>query len=155
MKLLLFSDAHWNSDNFNTLMSLAGERFKPDMMLYAGDGGLSFDTVEYLCPRFMVRGNCDFGSPLPDEQLIPCAGHLVYLCHGHLHKVKRGLDLLAREAAGREAGLAVYGHTHRQGHELIHKVHCINPGALAAGDYALVHLEGRHVYPAFFNLSEH
>lgn len=154
MKLLLFSDAHWNTGNFKALMSLAGKRIKPDMMLYAGDGGLGFDEAEHVCPRFMVRGNCDIGSPLPDEQLIPCGEHIVYLCHGHLLKVKRGLELLAREAAGRAAGIAIYGHTHRQGYELFHRVHCINPGALAAGDYAVVHLEGKRIFPAFFNLSE-
>lgn len=152
MKLLLFSDAHGNTANFRALMDLANERIKPDMMLYAGDGSLGFHAVEYLCPRFMVRGNCDLGSPLPDELLIPCAGHLVYLCHGHQHKVKRGLDLLARVAAQKKADIAVFGHTHKQGLELINLVHCINPGSLASGEYAVLQLDGRHVIPLMMSL---
>lgn len=154
MKLLLFSDAHRNDACFKKLMSLANELIKPDMMLYAGDGSVYFDAAEYVCTRFMVRGNCDFGSPLPDELLIPCAGHLIYLCHGHLHKVKHGLEPLAREAAAREADIAVYGHTHKQGYELVNRVHCINPGALTTGEYAVLRFEGKQFFPEFRRLRD-
>lgn len=122
------------------MMNEVLEEGLPDAVLFAGDAGFSQNQVYLNVPQYTVRGNCDYISTADDEELIPFGLHQIYLAHGHLLRVKQTLDLLASAARSRDAKIAVYGHTHRQGLDLVNNVYCVNPGALKNGEYALLAL---------------
>lgn len=153
MRLLLFSDSHGNRSGIAAMVKKAAKLGPIDAVLFAGDGANDPEALDLRCPVFAVRGNCDLFSTAPEQLVLPFAGHLVYLCHGHHHQVKRGLDQLAAVARQQGAGIAVYGHSHAQAFALVDRVHCINPGALYDGAFALLALEaGGAVKPQFFQL---
>lgn len=153
MNLLLFSDSHGNLPRLRQMIKQAWQEGAPDAILYAGDGIRDLAGLEADCPVYAVRGNCDLASPAPDQLLIPYGSGHVYLCHGHLHRVKRGLTLLCAAAQASGAAVAVFGHTHQQGFAIEQGVYCINPGALDTGQYARLgfSLDGRPA-PRFYSL---
>ncbi len=140
MKLLCFSDAHGQEEKLRAMEQGVQKSGAPDAVLFAGDGSLSSYRPFEGIPYYEVRGNCDLLSKAADEVMLPFGPHHIYLTHGHLHRVKQTLDLLASAAKSRGAIIAVYGHTHRQGLDLINTIYCLNPGALKNGEYALLHL---------------
>ena len=139
MKLLLLSDSHGTARMLARLQAVL-EAEKPDAILFAGDGIHDMRRFEGKLPVYKVRGNCDIGETGVDELVIPLAGQTIYLAHGHHHQVKRQLDMLASDARGHDAGIAVYGHTHKQALDMEARVWCINPGSLKQGEYALLNL---------------
>lgn len=142
MKLLLLADSHNHTGHIRALAKALRKSEAPDALLFAGDGVHDPVLLGLSCPHYLVRGNCDFSGNYPDEMVLPpLAGHRIYLSHGHLHRVKRTTDLLAAAARAAEARIAVYGHTHRQGLDLVEGVYCVNPGSLGNGEYALLLLE--------------
>lgn len=153
MKLLLFSDSHNNQQRLRELAKRVREE-APDAILFAGDGLHDASLLDAQCPVYAVRGNCDLGFGLPEELALPLSGQIVYLSHGHLHRAKRTSDLLAAAAKTQGARVAVYGHTHQQAMEWVHGVYCVNPGALANGDYAWLTLKDGAVDVKFKNLSD-
>ncbi len=142
MKLLVFSDSHHEKGMLEALLRRAREEAGLSGILYAGDGAGDADAFGSLAPVYAVRGNCD-----PEDPSVPRARNLsfgearIFLTHGNLQRVKMTLALLARDTRDTGASVAVYGHTHRQGAETVSGVLCVNPGALARGDYALFHLQ--------------
>lgn len=154
MKLLLFSDSHGQAEYRSAMVKEAEKEGMPDAVLFAGDAGFSSNLLFEGVPHYFVRGNCDYISIADDEELIPMGSHLVYLTHGHLQRVKKTLDILASAAKSKNAGIAIYGHTHQQGLDLIQGVYCINPGALKNGEYAFLHLNAdKSVRPDFRKLN--
>ena len=142
MKLLLVSDSHGT----NTYLKALIERMKCeggiDAVLHAGDGAADADLLNVIAPVHKVRGNCD--PPLryvAQELTLRFGPNVIYLSHGNLHRVKRTLGLLAAAAGEAGAGVAVYGHTHRQQIDLMDRIYLVNPGALFVGEYALLHLQ--------------
>lgn len=117
MKLLVFSDSHGKSRELSRMLRRAEKGGKPDMLLFAGDG--LYDALDLRYEGYIVqavRGNCDLGAPpdIPEERTFPVNGTIIYLCHGHRHRVKQERGLLCARAQETGAALAVYGHTHVQ-----------------------------------------
>lgn len=143
MKLLVFSDSHGRSD----LMQRAIEREQAqgaslEGLLFAGDGFTDALLYKDMFPVFYaVGGNCDSSrSEVPREQTFTLRGITVYLCHGHKWHVKLGTQRLTYRAQEVEAKIAIYGHTHRQKAAWQNGVLLLNPGAIAAGQYAVLTL---------------
>lgn len=124
-----------------------------DLVLHAGDVGTLavLDHLSALAPVIAVHGNDDTEEAqreLPYQQVIALAGVRLLLCHTHMPD--RALELeqrrddawlpkLQRRAAwARRAGasLLVYGHTHVAMAHAVDGVLLINPGALAAPNFA-------------------
>ncbi|HHV78747.1 MAG TPA: metallophosphoesterase [Firmicutes bacterium] len=98
---------------------------------YYCDGKLTARLSGVTC--YAVSGNCDFGPRGPMELMIELDGKKIYVVHGHLHSVKRGLDLLVKTAAQKGADIVVFGHTHVpvvawSGNTLL-----FNPGSVSLG----------------------
>lgn len=150
MKLLLFSDSHGHVEYRDEMEKEVRRGSLPDAVLFAGDAGFSSNHIFPEVPYYCVRGNCDFSSSAPDWELIVFGEHRIYLAHGHLHRAKLIKGLLASDALKNQARIAVYGHTHNQGLEIVNSVYCINPGALKNGQYAFLNLfsDGR-IQPEF------
>jgi len=142
MKLLLFSDSHHGHGMLVALLRRVKEEEGITAVLFAGDGAGDADAFSGLAPVYKVRGNCDPGElSVPQAMSLAFGPTRVFLTHGNLQRVKMTLALLARDAADAGAGVAVFGHTHRQRADYVSGVLCVNPGALEKGDYALLHLQ--------------
>ena len=99
------------------------------LILHAGDvcGDEIFDELALIAPLYAVRGNCD---PLDDPRLPSrlertIGGVSIHVSHGHEFGVPTADKLLAAY----DAGVIVFGHTHRPlivraGDRLV-----LNPGA--------------------------
>lgn len=142
MKLLLVSDSHGSNAYLTKLIEQMQQEGGLDAVLHAGDGAADADLLNVIAPVHKVRGNCDpHLRYVAQEQTLRFGLSVIYLSHGNLHRVKRTLDLLAAAAGDAGAGIAVYGHTHRQQIDLMDRIYLVNPGALFVGEYALLHLQ--------------
>ena len=83
------------------------------------------------CPVEAVRGNNDYFSPLPQEQIIEIAGKRIFMTHGHYYYVVAGLEHLIREAKGRDVDIVMFGHIHRPVIRQEGALTVINPGSLS------------------------
>jgi len=131
--MIVMSDSHGHMEYVKKIERLFAEN---DYIVHLGDG--ANDMLEYYRAYpdkvYVCLGNCDYyGSRIAlDEWETEIEGHKVFMCHGHKYGVKQGLDLLAYEAEGRGAELALYGHTHIPAEDEIGGVRLINPGSISS-----------------------
>ncbi len=143
MKLLVFSDSH---GRYKKLECAAAMHPDADMFIFLGDGLRDAERVFELfgdIPSTIVKGNCD--SLFSDSHLSECTLDLtdarVMCTHGHLYGVKSGLGTLAAAAKQKNAGIALYGHTHIPLETRMDGVLLFNPGSVAEGSYGIVYIE--------------
>ena len=136
MKLLILSDSHRRIDR----MSLAAEQAKPDAILHLGD---HIDDAWELrrrlpgVPFYMVKGNCDINAAGETELLLTLEGVRIFMAHGHAYNVKRGLLDFAYRALEMDAGIALYGHTHKAMMHQVGGIWLMNPGQMERDDKAI------------------
>ena len=100
MRILVVSDTH---KNVNSLRTILLAQPTAELVIHLGDGE---DDVALLKPSFpekmflQVRGNCDWGSNLPDFGTYTAEGVKIFYTHGHLYGVKSGLYLMNPGSAG-------------------------------------------------------
>ena len=133
MKVLVFSDSH----GFVSEMENAVFRHTPDYIIHLGDYVSDVLMLRETFPRIpfsFVKGNCDFSSPEPTEQLLTLGGVPMLLTHGHRYDVKMGYDRLLYAAEENKVKLVLFGHTHYQ--TIIDEAGVVlfNPGSIR--DYA-------------------
>lgn len=110
-----------------------------DHILHAGDLG-SLDLLpelEALAPVTAVWGNTDgieVRARLPETASLTLGGVDVAVLHGHQYG-RPGPAVIA--AAQRDAGLVVFGHTHRPVSEQIGNTLVINPGSAGPRRFSL------------------
>jgi putative phosphoesterase len=143
MKVGVISDTHGNVDAVRRAVKRLkenGARF----ILHLGDGVEDAIRVEKEegVPVQYVAGNCDNNPGMASEHYFSWKGMGVLALHGHRHdlnryhvqeKRKQSLDKLAAKAAVMDAGIVLYGHTHRADDFVHAGVRFINPGALDFG----------------------
>ncbi|HBX23519.1 MAG TPA: metallophosphoesterase [Desulfotomaculum sp.] len=102
-----------------------------DALIHAGDFYVDalFLKSELKVPVYAVAGNCDSPSSGPDELTITLDGHRVLITHGHLHRVKYGLQGLVYKAREVEATTVVFGHTHVPLNLMENNILLFNPGS--------------------------
>jgi uncharacterized protein len=110
-----------------------------ERILHAGDVGRAgiLDELEAIAPVTAVWGNTDgfdVRSRSGEEATLVLMGHTVVLVHGHRLGSPAGESLLA---AYPEAGIVVYGHTHRPRVERLHGRCAVNPGAAGPARFRL------------------
>ncbi len=114
MKILVLSDSHSGL----SFMRVAIRAVKPDTVVHLGD---YYDDGETMAEEFgyirfhQVPGNCDRYRTykICSESLCyPIGGVMIYMTHGHNHRVKSGLYSLLADARAAKAKVALYGHTH-------------------------------------------
>lgn len=130
MKILIVSDTHGVHRNYDKVIEREG---KIDMLLHMGDveGGELYIEGTAGCPVYMVAGNCDFYSALPNEEEVQIGEYKIMMTHGNRYYVSMGTERLKQEAIRRGARIAMYGHTHQPDIDLDEKVMVINPGSLS------------------------
>lgn len=132
MRILVFSDTHQYSRH---LQDVVRQNLDADMFFHLGDGqrevSLLLETYPQIAERFyFVRGNCDYGSDAPLEQIVDVMpGHRIFAVHGHRYQVKYSLDYLARAANEAGCDIALFGHTHQSRCDYAYGIHFLNPGS--------------------------
>lgn len=140
IRCLVLSDSHGRTDRLTAAIKRAG---KIDALFFLGDGlaDLATSISDIPFPVLAVKGNCDFGNPIPDRNVykidsITLAEHKIVFTHGDLYGAKYGLDGLISLARNMSADIVLYGHTHEPREDYIDGVYYLNPGSLK-GDRAL------------------
>lgn len=129
MKTLIVSDTHGRENN----LLEAFEKEKPiDKIVHLGDLNGLEDYIEKItdCVCFAVRGNNDWSSPLPNENIIMMGKHRAFITHGHFYDVNFGTKDLVRHARSLDCDTVMYGHTHFP--EIVEEagMTILNPGSL-------------------------
>jgi putative phosphoesterase len=156
-KIIVVSDTHGSKKGLDSIRALIAEN---DCLVHLGDGAYDVRELQSETPDkfYVVRGNCDFFSPLPEEWELEIERVKIYVCHGHKYGVKSSLISLAREAKRRGCQVAFYGHTHDALISEIDGVTLINPGSFKrpvgeGGSYAYVVIEKEKVTPVLVGQS--
>ena len=128
-KIIVVSDTHGSKKGLDSIRALIAEN---DCLVHLGDGAYDVRELQSETPDkfYVVRGNCDFFSPLPEDGELEVEGVKIYFCHGHHYGVKTQLTKLALEAKRRGCDIALYGHTHVADITEVEGVTLINPGSL-------------------------
>ncbi|MBM7578866.1 metallophosphoesterase [Jeotgalibacillus terrae] len=153
MKLLVVSDNHGDSK----ILSEVTERWRGhvDYMFHAGDSELPFES-DVMNPFVKVRGNCDFDSAYPEDELVDCDGTKVFITHGHLYGIKSSLDRIGYKGDELQADIIIFGHSHQLGAEMMDGRLFLNPGSIRLPrdrnepTYAIVNLHERQVDIDFY-----
>lgn len=146
MKILVLSDSHLEL----RLMRRCIDTVKPRAVIHLGD--YYDDCKELVCeyPQiyfYQVPGNCDQYCNImdaPEKKVAKVCGVRVFMTHGHLHHVKRGLDELLLEARKMQVQAALFGHTHSPlCQQTDDGIWVLNPGSCASenGSAGLISVE--------------
>ena len=130
MKVLIVSDTHGRHQNLDRALEAAGPI---DLFVHLGDveGGEYYINAVVPCEKHIVRGNNDFFSDLPREDVIDIEGNKVLVTHGHYYGVSMAFDQLADAAKQRGCNAAFFGHIHVPVLEKEDGILLVNPGSLA------------------------
>lgn len=131
-RILLASDTHGKIGNLTHVIRTCGPF---DAFIFCGDGeGLEHQLTGLFgaqCACYLVRGNNDYASDLPDELVVPLGKERAFVVHGHRQGVSLTPYRAAELAADKGCRYCFYGHTHRPAKEIVDGVLCINPGSLS------------------------
>lgn len=127
MRVGVFSDTHGILANLSTAMALSG---KLDAFVHLGDFSSDAEKISaiFSMPYYSVRGNCDYLSDSPRQQIVQFENASILLMHGDQLRSTTQLSYLAEE---QHCAAALFGHTHiplltAQGPLII-----LNPGSLS------------------------
>ena len=99
----MISDTH--GDLHTTKKALESQP-TAEVIIHCGDSRDELDYIERTVRNkavIAVKGNCDFGSQLPLEEVRPIGGKRFLICHGHMYNVKYGLQNLEYAAREKQA----------------------------------------------------
>lgn len=111
MKVLIVSDTHGKEDRLLTVI----EKEKPiDKIIHLGDLECDVQYIEQItdCVCFAVKGNNDYYSSLPADNIVMLGRHRAFITHGHYYGVHFGTKDLLRHARVLDCDIVMYGHTH-------------------------------------------
>lgn len=147
MKILVFSDSH-SSLRF---MNRCVDKLKPDAIVHLGDcyddGETLSETYPHI-PLHQVAGNCDkYRAPIHAREFLcyTVGGVMLYMTHGHNHRVKQGLYSLLADARQNKVAAVLYGHTHIPDcHQELDGLWVLNPGS-ASHSAGILETDGREI----------
>ncbi|MCL2573379.1 MAG: metallophosphoesterase [Defluviitaleaceae bacterium] len=132
MKILVLSDSH----GITGLMADVVAKHANDMacVLFLGDYERDCDEISQKFSNlvfYVVPGNCDFSSDLPEELTLEMGGKKIWMTHGHYYGVKSGHERVQAAAEARGVDVCLYGHSHVA--ETFNKngILFLNPGSIS------------------------
>jgi len=153
MRIGIISDSHGNTGRVRQALYEMG---RVDMLFHLGDGFRDVQDIGayHDGPVVGVRGNQDFGSDLPPTVILQLDGYRVLLTHGHLHRVKWGMERLSFSAREQQVRIVCYGHTHQSACEEDRGILYVNPGSLLGPNpgYAVIRIIKNQIIPALHPL---
>lgn len=140
MRILVMSDSHGDYRNVKTAVLTQS---KAEVIIYCGDGEEQAEMIRRDFPDravYSVRGNCDWGSKLPAEEMLNLEGKKIMFTHGHIYQVKWGYEEIKRSAREKGADILLFGHTHIPLSEYDNGLYVMNPGSIYGytGSYGIV-----------------
>ena len=159
IRALILSDIHGETTTLRWLLEEVWKQVGPiDAYFFLGDGLRDFENAESFIRQrdehasmYAVCGNCDFLPHAPERIITSLGGVNIYATHGHIHRVKGGLDYLRSAAREANADVALYGHTHRANVEYT-TPWLVNPGAAKDDCCALLEIEKGKPHVKLINL---
>lgn len=129
MKILVISDTHGNIDRLNSILKKTGPY---DALFHCGDiEGQEYAIREAAdCRMYLVSGNNDWDSSLPEELSVTIDDYRFWVCHGHRYGVSLSPSMIREEAASRNADVCLFGHTHKPFLDTSRGLTLLNPGSL-------------------------
>lgn len=130
MKIGIISDTHGDLISIDKAIPYLKQC---DLIIHAGDNINDAEYIYYATDVNVkcVKGNCDSYNMDGDYELeFSVKNKNFFLCHGHYHEVKLGLDVLYGFARNNDIDIVVFGHTHIPTCEIIDNIIFINPGSL-------------------------
>lgn len=157
MRIGVVGDIHGNYSGLKKALTQMGA---VDHLLFTGDGIREIKRLQEESGIFVrgVRGNCDFLSDYPDEDMFTLEGNRILLTHGHHYGVKNGLTRIGLAAREKEVKLVVFGHTHLPVITEWQGVLLFNPGTLCPErcyhgiGYGMIEITENGVRPSLFRL---
>jgi putative phosphoesterase len=157
MQYVFVSDTHGDR---GILLDIFGKyATSATQIFYNGDSELDaedsvFDGIS------TVRGNMDFDPKFANEQLYQDEAVTILQVHGHLVGVNMSLSKLEALAEQTGANIAIFGHTHQLGVEMINDILFLNPGSISqprgqfnrlGGTYAVVEASDTEFQVQYYN----
>ena len=112
MKILVVSDTHGQSKELREVI----KKTRPfDLLIHCGDTeGLERRIrQEADCPCVIVRGNNDYFTETPFDDVVEAGKCRIFVTHGHHYGISMGTGRIREKAKEHECNVALYGHTHR------------------------------------------
>ncbi len=159
MKLLVLSDSHGNTGLIYKLLESMHSQL--DYVIHLGDCFTDIDCYTTVFPKInfvSVTGNCDYYCKEIPSLTITVEGVRIFITHGHQYRVKSGLYTILKAAKENDAGLCLFGHTHRPETDTLSGIMFVNPGSLSLprdgskAGYALINIEKGKIEPKFITL---
>ena len=181
-RILVLSDSHGNTDVVRAIFKRFG--MTADAACFCGDGSRDVlsvlarslsdaDFAKCLPPVIaLAQGNGDDSScvirtanelqhfSIPHTKLLPVAGKIIFLTHGHLYDVYYGSTELYHAAKRERASVALFGHTHipyaknEEGILLLNPGSCARPRRGSPNSFALLTLKESGADYQFFAVSD-
>ena len=141
VKVLVMSDSHGAKDTMLDIISAEN----PNLIIHLGDYTQDCGAAEKKFPNIplkRIRGNGDFTSSVPVDDIFTLENRVFFATHGHTHSVKSGLSRLIHHAKSKQAEVVLFGHTHIPHCDISEDFALINPGCVhpSVGSYAVLHL---------------
>ena len=129
-KIVVISDTH---GNMAAIEQLEGIFEECDCIIHLGDtsGDGAKIAKKYPDKTFLLNGNSDFMHCGENEIALEIEKVKIFATHGHYYSVKNTLSKLAKHAKELRCQLALYGHTHSAGEDIVDGVKLVNPGTLS------------------------
>lgn len=129
-RILVISDSHGRNDDVAGVIEQVGPI---DMLIHCGDVERGDDYIRSLvdCPVCLVAGNNDYNLDLPPQALFHIGDYKVWVVHGHMYHVYRGVARLKAYALQNHIDIVMFGHTHVPYIEIGDDVTILNPGSLS------------------------
>lgn len=130
MKAIIMSDSHGMYHQMENVVRMYPNA---DMLIHLGDICGDEDYLRSLFDNrlYIVRGNNDYMSDLPSEEVIKFGNHKILAVHGHTFGVYFSYDKILARALKLGCDMAFFGHTHVPIIEQVQGVWLVNPGSLA------------------------
>ena len=130
MRIGIISDSHGKRSALTKAINRLG---KVDIILHLGD---LFSDAIYIentsnIHTVYVRGNCDFSHEADLYKEIELEGKRFFLTHGHMYRVKWGMEYLIQARSDGKHDIVLFGHTHIPQVFFERGVLFMNPGSSA------------------------
>lgn len=157
MRVGVLSDTHGVLDKAARAVRQMG---RIEALIHAGDFYVDalFLKSELKVPVYAVAGNCDYPSGGPEELTITLEGHKILISHGHLYRVKHGLQSLFYQALEMEVEAVIFGHTHVPLNLLENDTLFFNPGSTIrpqpghTAGYGILNIDEQGIRGTLFSL---
>lgn len=143
MRAIVVSDSHGDTYNLEKAIKL---HRNADMVIFLGDGerNLYSPQVSAAIENKVLaafKGDCDFYSSLPEEDVVSLGGKRIYCLHGHTKGVKHGFEMLEHQAKLKGVDIAVHGHTHEPRVNFSDGIWYMCPGSIKTGWYGIIDID--------------